>query len=554
MRSWFESVFGPAAWAAEFAAFLLAIVLALGLAAFAVRRLRGGSRSSQHGGSRLPRLAILEVAVVDERRRLLLVRRDQVEHLVMIGGPSDIVVESGIARTGAGIQTGVTSAPAEPQLRETPAAHGSALPRSEPAAPDPMSSNGSREADPIGANPALAGLAAGVAALAATASSGVGRRNGRSSPSDRSDGSSRRERLADEEEVSRVTDEQDAPVPANRMRPAEVAADQVRRVAAISRPRQAPAAADRHMPAARERRPGERQPMTNAEAAAPPEPALDGVAEEAPLPGPRETRAVAAPVAAARSPRQAPRGDTVPAVGEGGEAVAPTAKEAEADGAGRSGKDPQHRTFEGAYAPGATTSGPASGGMETQPAVTASPRLRPEPLATAAERDASPPNRRDASAAAQVAGGPRPEISPAAGVGVTPKLAAEPTLRRRAARQQADGGEPGSPRAPNATLGDLAARLEAALAQQAAVVNGRGTEPASPQDITGTETSPAAAAFEEVVEVSAVARGQVASDPAFEESEALRPDKPDPRRSAFDSLEDEMARLLGELTSKADRR
>src|SRR5262249_17504940 len=35
---------------------------------------------------------------VDNRRRLILVRRDNVEHLLMIGGPSDIVVEPNIVR------------------------------------------------------------------------------------------------------------------------------------------------------------------------------------------------------------------------------------------------------------------------------------------------------------------------------------------------------------------------------------------------------------------------------------------------------------------------
>ena len=47
---------------------------------------------------RQPRLSIMEAATVDNKRRLVLVRRDHVEHLVMIGGPSDIVVEPNIIR------------------------------------------------------------------------------------------------------------------------------------------------------------------------------------------------------------------------------------------------------------------------------------------------------------------------------------------------------------------------------------------------------------------------------------------------------------------------
>jgi hypothetical protein len=42
------------------------------------------------------RLAVVEQTSVDNRRRLLLVRRDGVEHLIMTGGPVDVVIETGI--------------------------------------------------------------------------------------------------------------------------------------------------------------------------------------------------------------------------------------------------------------------------------------------------------------------------------------------------------------------------------------------------------------------------------------------------------------------------
>lgn len=42
------------------------------------------------------RLDVVEQANVDGRRRLLLVRRDDVEHLIMTGGPIDLVIETGI--------------------------------------------------------------------------------------------------------------------------------------------------------------------------------------------------------------------------------------------------------------------------------------------------------------------------------------------------------------------------------------------------------------------------------------------------------------------------
>jgi hypothetical protein len=42
------------------------------------------------------RLDVVEQANIDGRRRLVLIRRDDVEHLVMTGGPVDVVIETGI--------------------------------------------------------------------------------------------------------------------------------------------------------------------------------------------------------------------------------------------------------------------------------------------------------------------------------------------------------------------------------------------------------------------------------------------------------------------------
>jgi flagellar protein FliO/FliZ len=44
-----------------------------------------------------PRLGVVEEARVDRTRRLVLIRRDDVEHLIMIGGPIDFVIEDNIA-------------------------------------------------------------------------------------------------------------------------------------------------------------------------------------------------------------------------------------------------------------------------------------------------------------------------------------------------------------------------------------------------------------------------------------------------------------------------
>ena len=56
--------------------------------------LRAFSRRSR--GRKGMRLGIVEYCEVDQTRRLVLLRRDDVEHLVLIGGTQDLVVESNI--------------------------------------------------------------------------------------------------------------------------------------------------------------------------------------------------------------------------------------------------------------------------------------------------------------------------------------------------------------------------------------------------------------------------------------------------------------------------
>jgi len=74
-----------------------AVVLALiGLTAWVVRRFGANRLGSSRG--RQPRLAVIDAAPVDGRRRLVLIRRDNIEHLLMIGGPTDVVVEPNIVR------------------------------------------------------------------------------------------------------------------------------------------------------------------------------------------------------------------------------------------------------------------------------------------------------------------------------------------------------------------------------------------------------------------------------------------------------------------------
>jgi len=94
-RDWLNMVFGAEGGRAVQVIIALLLVVALLLAlAWLFRRVFGAGLSGGKGG----RLAVVDAAHVDNRRRLVLLRRDDVEHLVMIGGPNDLLVESRILR------------------------------------------------------------------------------------------------------------------------------------------------------------------------------------------------------------------------------------------------------------------------------------------------------------------------------------------------------------------------------------------------------------------------------------------------------------------------
>jgi hypothetical protein len=54
--------------------------------------LRGGDLCDR----RPRRIAVIDAAPVDARRSVVLIRRDSVEHLLMIGGPADLVIDLNI--------------------------------------------------------------------------------------------------------------------------------------------------------------------------------------------------------------------------------------------------------------------------------------------------------------------------------------------------------------------------------------------------------------------------------------------------------------------------
>ncbi|MBN9235940.1 MULTISPECIES: flagellar biosynthetic protein FliO [Phyllobacteriaceae] len=125
MLGWLESIAGPnyapaILWTLAALVFLVVILLIVKL----IRSLTFGTYVAG-GRNRKTRLAVMDATAVDSHRRLVLVRRDDIEHLILIGGPTDVVVERDIRMvpsrrpvlTGDGQPQAAAPAPARQQQR-----------------------------------------------------------------------------------------------------------------------------------------------------------------------------------------------------------------------------------------------------------------------------------------------------------------------------------------------------------------------------------------------------------------------------------------------------
>src|SRR3954451_17240427 len=110
--------------------YLIAFVVifaVLALAALAIRRFTGdhlAMNGQDRNRARQPRLGIVDVYDLARQRQLILLRRDNVEHLLLIGGPNDVVIETNIVRV-AGARLPVASSEqfaerSEPALERQP--------------------------------------------------------------------------------------------------------------------------------------------------------------------------------------------------------------------------------------------------------------------------------------------------------------------------------------------------------------------------------------------------------------------------------------------------
>lgn len=96
MKEWLSGIVGESA--ANIVGFILIFAIILGgifVVLSIIRRFSGGTFVSSTR-TRQPRLSVMDAAAVDGKRKLVLIRRDDVEHLLLIGGPTDVVVEQNI--------------------------------------------------------------------------------------------------------------------------------------------------------------------------------------------------------------------------------------------------------------------------------------------------------------------------------------------------------------------------------------------------------------------------------------------------------------------------
>ena len=126
-----------------------AVIVAILLVLWLLKLVFSASGNAVRGRNR--RLAVVDSLALDPKRQLLIIRRDDVEHLILVGGTQDIVVEAGIAIEEA--------AAAQPQRRPIPMVAG--------RKPAPAKAQPAAVVTPAPAAPAAATAAPRAAASAA---------------------------------------------------------------------------------------------------------------------------------------------------------------------------------------------------------------------------------------------------------------------------------------------------------------------------------------------------------------------------------------------------
>ena len=80
----------------RFLAALILVIALIALVAWVARRFGFAGRLSQVGGRSSRRLGVVEFMALDPKTRMVLVQRDQTQHLLLLGVNGPVVVERGI--------------------------------------------------------------------------------------------------------------------------------------------------------------------------------------------------------------------------------------------------------------------------------------------------------------------------------------------------------------------------------------------------------------------------------------------------------------------------
>lgn len=104
---------------ADYLRFIAALVFILGLigaCAWGARRF-GLAEKLQGGGTTAGRrLAVVETMTIDMKRKLIMIRRDGCEHLIMVGGERDLLIESGIVAPETSAARDLETVPRIPRI------------------------------------------------------------------------------------------------------------------------------------------------------------------------------------------------------------------------------------------------------------------------------------------------------------------------------------------------------------------------------------------------------------------------------------------------------
>jgi hypothetical protein len=508
----------------------IAVIVGAALAAVALlyrfrwRDGRNPLRQEEIGGADgAGRLAVLESTEVDAERRLLLVRCDDIEHLIMVGGPTDIVIENDVRRRRAA----AARPAAKPMAAEAVARPGRAegepssvreLPRAEapPAAAAQASPAAAERTEPLvarGPQQNLASAAAMPAGRNGTGAEATAEADGQRRPEGAAADANPRALLREQRRRARQAARDDE----------ERAEEDEERKQPPSGPAAAPQPAQRDAGVPTLRPAAAPAPSPSTSPSPPAAPATDGRLRLQPLLGGR------------RDNESGARRDTP-------------------------GRDEAERPRE---PPRAETPQPRA---ETPPARAETPPARADALPPA-ETPWSEPDSIENEIVRALRVEPQPPLSPMA----LPALPA--SARGNANKSTTD---------PGTTLGDLADRLEEALAREVQAANARhsrldldlgpfdldreretrdkGAPPAPKERIEPKLTVPASPEAEPRREPRAAPeRTERQERPDRQERQERQEETPvislnARRREPVDPLEDEMARLLGELTGDSNRR